>query len=207
MTNKLKIAEQALRIIVGGHPTGDAEVSLRELIVFVSQAFATVVARKFFEGKNEGEALINGNFIYPFEDVAVLKDSAKGLFYSIVPSTGVTLPYDMEIHQVSRMKDQTDAFLPVPNGFLDLYEGLEAGRLENRIGYFVENGRIYFVGMNTLNKVDTVLLKIVAPIGSIDDEDDINISEDIQLEIVIKAVELYKIQQVSPKDTINDLNK
>ena len=203
MTTKFKIAEQAQRIIVGGHPTADVEVSVRELIIFVGQAFAKVVSRKFFEMKNEGESLVNGNFIYSFEET-VKKDTSKDLFYSDIPATSVTLPYDMEIQQVSRIKNQASPFIPVNNGFIGLYEGLESGNLEGMIGYFVENGRIYYVNMYQRNKVDNVLMKIVAPIGAVEDEDDINISDEIQLEIVTMTVQLYQNQENKPKDTVND---
>lgn len=203
LTSKYKIAEQTRSILAGGKPTADIEVSIRELIIFVSQAFAFVVSRKYFEGKNEGESHVNGNFIYPFEE-DVLKDTAKDLFYSALPATSVTLPYDMEVYQVSRVKDQRAPFIPVPSGFMGLTEGLESGRLEGRIGYFVENERIYFVNMDQKNKVDTVMMKLVAPIGSVEDEDEINISDDIQLEIVTKAVQLYQNEVAVPKDVIND---
>lgn len=203
LTTKYRIAEQARNILVGGKSTSDIEVSIRELIIFVGQAFAFIVSRKYFEGKNEGESHINGNFIYPFEE-DVLKDTANGLFYSILPAASVTLPYDMEVYQVSRIKDQTTPFVPVSNGFSGLAEGLMSGRLEGRIGYFVEDGRIYYVNMDQINKVEKVLMKLVAPIGSVGDEDEINISEDIQLEIVMKAIQLYREQEQTPKDVISD---
>lgn len=203
LTSKYRIAEQARNILVGGKSTSDIEVSIRELIIFVGQAFASIVSRKYFEGKNEGESHVNGNFIYPFEE-DVLKDTAKGLFYSVLPATSVTLPYDMEVYQVSRIKDQKAVFVPVSSGFTGLTEGLESGRLEGRIGYFVEDGRIYYVNMDQINKVDTVLMKLVAPIGSVEDEDEINISDDIQLEIVTLANQLYQNEQQNPKDTVND---
>src|SRR3990167_3088908 len=203
LTSKYRIAEQAQRIIVGGKPTADVEVSVRELIIFVGQAFAKIVSRKFFEMKNEGESLVNGNFIYSFEGT-VKKDTAKDLFYSELPATSVVLPYDMEVQQVSRIKDQASPFIPVNNGFIGLYEGLESGNLEGRIGYFVENGRIYYVNMYQRNKVDNVLMKLVAPIGAVEDEDDINISDEIQLEIVMMAVQLYQAEQAQNKDISND---
>lgn len=203
LTNKYRLAEQVRNIIVGGKSTADVEVSIREIIIFVSQAFASIVSRKYFEGKNEGESFVNGNFIYSFEE-KVLKDSAKDLFYSVLPATSVILPHDMEVYQVSRVKDQKNPFVPVSSGFLGLTEGLESGQLEGRIGYFVENGRIYYANMEQINKVENVLMKLVAPIGSVEDEDDINISDNVQLEIVTMAVQIYQNEQNNPKDVTND---
>ena len=203
MTKKITLAEQALKVLSGGTPTPDNEITLQELMLFVNQAFASVVKRFYFEGRNEGEIWINGNVIYDFEQ-DVTKDTAKGLYYAEVPETGVTLPYDMEIYQVSPTKDQANTFVPVQNGFVGLYNGLEAGRLEGRIGYFLENGRIYFVNMDALNNAETVLMKLVAPFGSIDDEDDINISLDIQAEIVAAAIAFYRMEQETPQDITND---
>lgn len=203
LIKKITLAEQALKILSGGTPTPDTEITLQELLLFVNQSFASVVKRFYFLGRNEGEIWINGNIIYDFEQ-AVSKDTSKGLYYADVPATGVTLPYDMEIYQVSPTKDQNNTFVPVPNGFSGLYNGLEAGRLEGRIGYYLENGRIYFVNMSALNNAETVLMKLVAPFGSVGDEDEINISLDLQAEIVTAAISLYRMERDTPKDIIND---
>ena len=207
LTTKYKLAEQAQRILSGGTPTDDSQISLQELMIAVSQAFASVVRRNYFEGKAVGEPHVNGAFIYSFNDIVVNKDVNKSLYYSELPSTTVTLPYDMGVYQISRMKDQRSSFIPLQNGFSALFEGLKSFKLEGRIGYYLENGRVYYENMDVKNKVDTVLMKLIAPIGSVSDEDDINIPDDMQLEIVTMAIQIYATEQQIPHDEQSDLVK
>ena len=207
VTSKYKLAEQALRIISGGTPTNDAQVTMQEVMIGVSQAFGSVVRNNYFEGKAIGEPMVNGNFVYTFEDVDIKRDNSKSLYYSILPATTITLPYDMGVFQVSKMKDQNHAFVPLPNGFMPLFYGLDSSTLEGRIGYFVEDGRIYFPNMNAKNKVEKVLMKLVAPLGGIGDEDEVNIPDDMQLEIVKIVTQMYAAERAAPHDEISDLVK
>ena len=71
VTSKYKLAEQALRIISGGTPTNDAQVTMQEVMIGVSQAFGSVVRNNYFEGKAIGEPMVNGNFVYTFEGVSI----------------------------------------------------------------------------------------------------------------------------------------
>jgi len=206
-TSQYKLAEQALRIIVGGTPTDDAEVEIQEVVLAVSQAFATVVKNQYFAAKAIGEQMINGNLIYAFEDIEVQKDSKKGLFFSELPSTTINLPYDMGVHQISRMKDQKRIFIPVQNGFSGLFEGLKSQKLSGRIGYYLENDRVYYENMTVTNEVSTVLMKLVVPLSSLDVDDEVNVPDDIQGEIIAGVVQLYSIEQQAPHDETSDLNK
>ncbi len=204
LTSKYKLAEQAQRIILGGNPTGDREVSIQELILFATQSFSIIVRRTFFEGKSEGESFVNGDFIYSFENVDVSKDGARDEYYSSLPETTVTLPYDMGVYQISRMKHQNKAFIPVSNGFNAMHSGMESSMLEGNIGYYREGDRIYYVNFNDTTGIGKVLMKLIAPIGQVDDEDQVNIPDDIQGEIVQMIVQLYTNEQAAPKDIVND---
>lgn len=206
-TSQYKLAEQALRILSGGTPTDDAEITIQELVLAVSQAFASVVKNQYFAAKAIGEQMINGNLIYAFEDIEVQKDAKKGLFFSILPSTTIDLPYDMGIHQISRMKDQARVFIPLQNGFSGLFEGLKSHKLAGRIGYYLENDRVYYENMTVTNEVSTVLMKLVVPLSVLDVDDEVNVPDDIQSEIISGVVQLYSIEQENPHDEISDLNK
>ncbi len=204
LTSKYKLAEQALRIILGGHPTPDSGVKVQELMIFVSQAFSNIVSSTFFQGKSEGEPYINGSFIYSFKDVKVDKDTELDKFFVLMPATTVTLPYDIGVFQVSNMKDQAGAFTPVSSGFEAMTKGLAVQELENEVGYYPEGNRIYFVNMKDTEKSDKVLIKLVAPLGSLGDEDEITVNDDIQLQIVTMTVELYGKAEAQPHDDQND---
>lgn len=207
LTTKYKLAEQAQRILSGGTPTDDSQISIQELMIATTQVFSSVVRADFFESKAIGEPHLNGNFIYSFSDITVNKDVDKSLFYSELPSTMISLPYDMGVYQISRVKDQKNAFVPLQNGFSALFDGLKSSKLEGRIGYYLENDRVYYENMDILNKVDTVLIKLVVPLGSVGDEDDINVPDDMQMRIVGAVIQLYATEKQIPHDEQSDLVK
>lgn len=183
-TTKYKLAEQVQRTIVGGN-VGDANVTEQELITLITQAFSAVVKKTYFQGRAEGENWINGNFIYSF-DLEVVSDKSK------LPESSVALPYDMQVYEVGRIGEKA-AFIPVFNGFTGLAAGLDIDDLQDRPGYFVENSFIHFHNLDKDTK--KVRAKIVAPIGQIDVDDEVDIPSEIQLEIVMMAVQMFQKQK------------
>jgi len=143
-TNKYRLAEQVQRMLNGGTPSRDNQISIREIIIGVEQIYAQAVRLNLLNNKREGEFEADGSFIFPFECIPVKKDSRKNLFYSILPASKVALPSDAGIVSVSYMKDQTNAFTRVPNNWLMLTKGLPMANLEGQTGFWVEGNRIYY---------------------------------------------------------------
>lgn len=207
MTSKMKLAEQVQRMLSGGTPSRDTEVSIQELIVAVSQMFAQAVKLNLYGNKREGESDVDGAFIYTFDCVPVKKDDKKNLYYSILPSPTIALPNDASISMVSLMQDQENAFIRVPNNFLQATRGLPTATLENQMGFWRENSRIYYTNMAASDEITEVLLKLVAGVDGIGDDDLIDIPLDIQADIVQRVFQMYAIQQQAPKDELNNSNK
>lgn len=199
------IAEQAQRILNGGTPIPDTEVKVEELEIYVDQAFSKYIKNSWFENKNEGSDYVNGTFIYSFVS-PVDTDTIRNRKYAKIPSTYVNLPNGIGLYQVSPTQDEFNSFIPVNANFLAMTSGLPVGNMEGRKGYFVENTKIYFVNIPDEYCFDNVLIKLVGGIQA-DDDQDIDISSDMQADLVAMTVELYKMQQMSPKDYVIDNNK
>jgi hypothetical protein len=204
LTSKQTICEQAQRIINGGNTTTDTEVTLQELAVAMGQIFGSVVRRVYFEGRNEGEEYINGDFIFTFKNIDVTLDEDLDQYYSIMPQTNITLPRDMGVYHVSLMKEQDRPFVPLSNSFQALSRGLEVNRLENRWGYYKEQDRIYFHNLKAIDGVEKIMMKLVAPLGHVAFDDTVSIPDDIQSELVTMLVQMYTVQDQTEKDIIND---
>ena len=69
MTRRL-LAEQVQRIL-GGKP------NIQEVELACNQAYAYVVRTNWWANKNQGENDVNGNFIYAFDDNAIVLDTNK----------------------------------------------------------------------------------------------------------------------------------
>src|SRR3990167_2180718 len=203
MTTFSTLAEQTKLILSGGRITPDVEPSPQELILCVKQAFSQLVKMSFYENKKEGESYVSGGFIYTFEDVDVTKDINKNLFYSTLPSSTIVLPQEIGVYQISPMQDQGSFFVTLRNGDYALMQGLEVSRLEGRYGYFIEGKRVYYT-FSPSEKIDYVLMKLVVAIDNIGDDEMIVIPNDMQLQLVQQAAQLYMTEVSAKKDVISD---
>lgn len=203
MTTLSKLSEQAKLILSGGRITPDVEPSAQELILCVKQAFSQLVKLSFFENKKEGDSYISGGFIYTFENVDVSKDLNKDLFYSDLPSSTIVLPQELGVYQISPMQDQGSFFVPLRNGDYALMQGLDVSRLEGRYGYFIEGKKVYYT-FSPSEKIDYVLMKLVVAIDNIGDDELIVIPNDMQLQLVQQAVQIYATEVQAKKDIISD---
>lgn len=208
-TTLYKIAEQIQRMISGGQPTTDTAVKIQELIIAVQQSFAYAVKMNLFENRREGEYDVNGAFIFTFDDVPVLYDTTKNLYYSELPTTYVALPNEMGIVQVSSMKSQFKGFVRVNPNFLSQSFGLKIAGLLGNKGYWAENNKLYYVNMDKVNSNDKVLLKLVVGLDGIDPyEDVIGLPPEIQDQIISAVYQKYINVEVNvPEDTLNNNKK
>lgn len=201
-TSKYKIAEQILRILAGGDISKDENIDIREIILAVGQSFASIAERRFFENRSVDTRRIDGQLIFSFDDVEVKEDKGKNLFYSELPSSIVSLPNGMGISAVTSSTDISDAFVPTTNNYLSLFRSSPIFNLGGRRGYFQENGRIYYVNIDPLNCPDKVIIKMVASLDGIGDEDEIIVPKNIENEIVREVLQLFG--NPLPHDTVND---
>lgn len=203
-TSKKQLAEQVIRFLSGGNTTNDEELDLRELILYVSQALASIVRIRYYQNKAEGDDYINGLFIYSFKNVLVQKDEDLNQYYAELPASTMDLPNDSAVHFVGYMQDQSKPIRRVPNGFIGISDGLSAGYLEGNSGFYVEGRNIYIVNIKKGEDPCKLLIKLVVAFGDIDEDKEIFMPLDVQDEIIAKAVQLYGVQKQSPKDVLND---
>jgi hypothetical protein len=197
------LAEQAKLIIQGGLSNPDTELDLREIILFVEQAFGSVVKTQIFQNRQEGIQDINGQFIYSFV-IPIGMDARQGLPYSVLPANTLNLPYDQGVYDVSFTKDRSTNFKRVPNNFLSLTRGLKIGGLGGNIGFYVEGNRLYYVNLPEDNEIEEIMVKLVSPIQGLDDNESVEIPLEIQEEIVKRTVQMYGLQHGQNFDEVND---
>ena len=212
-TTKRQLAEQALRIIQGGSIRDDAEIDIRELMLNIEQERDRLIKADLYQSISMGEYNINGSFISTHIS-SISFDEEKNMKYSDLPITPISLPNDLGMFQVSFQKDQFNTFVRIPNGATGLYNGLNASKLLGRIGYFVESSidsncsnssgtRVYYTNMpEDCDK--SVLLKVVATSGSIEEDDPFPIAPEMESQIIRSVVELYSVMRQALADESND---
>lgn len=194
-----KLAEQVELQL--GVRSADADVFRQELILAVKQAYAKIALGRFAALQGADVAEIDGSLIYPFKNVPVSYDADTDEYYATLPTTTAWLPYGLGINQVSSMKDTKRSYIPVSNAFNILYDGLRSSRLQNRIGYYIENTLIKLVNVDAVNNPSSLYIKVVVPFD-IDEDTPVNVPIDFQADIVSYVVGLYSA--VPQKDITND---
>ena len=191
-TTYSRIAEQIERLL--GKYTDDSDVKRQELVLHVKQRVAHKTMERFYATKSDEFASVDGALVVPFKSVTVEYDTDMESYFFELPSATTSLLYGMGIKSVSPNKAPKRDYIPVANGFNGIYEDLYSSRLQNRIGYYVENDKVYFVNMDASNNPSTVNVKLVAPIDNVADDVNINIPPDMQSEVIL---EIFKCTQVN----------
>lgn len=203
-TSKKQLAEQIVRILSGGNITADNELQIKEVALYVNQAFGSIVRNRMFQNRAEGDDFVNGSYIYSFKDVPVTKDTDLDLYYAEMPASTIDLPNDMGIHFVGYMQDQTSPFIRVPNGFLGVSKGLRSAWLEGQAGYYQDGNNLFIVNCKVDEIPCKLLVKLLVAYGNIDDCDELSMPLDIQDEVMAKALQLYGAAKDVKKDVVND---
>ncbi len=203
ITTKRQLAEQVLRRISGGDVSDGSEYDIREIIRFIEQAVNALVKSNFYASLKVGETSIGPQYISTFRSLPVEFDTELDLAYLNIPCTYLDLPDDRGVYHISPMKEQHNAFVPVRNGSATLFSHSEANNLEGRIGYWLEQNRVYFNQNIAADGCDKVLLKlVVASPENCGDDDLYPIGSDLELPVIQKVLEIMGI--TTETDDVND---
>lgn len=199
-TTKRKLSDLTLRRL--RKYKQDTDVTEQEIIKHVHQAIGQSILNRYYQTKSDEYAMVDDAFVYTFRNISVSEEN--GEYFIPLPSSTLALPFGMGIKMVAPNNDQTNAYRPVPNGYLNLYNGLAAESLSSRIGYYQENTRVIFVNVNDANSPTKVLIKIHAPIDGIGLDEPLNIPPDQEAEIIDIVVQRYLPTIQLPADEVND---
>ncbi len=213
MTSKFKIAEQIRRILNSGAAGPNVSIGQQELMISVSQVFGTVVKLNWFQNKNEGYSELDGQFIYSFKNQPILYDEDLTQYYSVIPSSYISLPHEMGIQFIGLMKSgntsqsQTEPMVRVFNGFPQLARGLALETLQTRKAFYVEGSNIIYLGMTAELAKLNVLMKLAVSLEGIDEDTQISLSPEIQKQIIDMVVAQYMPEkQIADTKIANNLS-
>lgn len=199
LTTQAKIAEQILLRL--RQDSSDGDIDERELMISVHQKLGVLIMTRLYKTKGAESQEVDGTFYYPIYDISVLKNN-RGRYYVKLPSTTISLPFGVEIKRVGT--DQGVGFIPVQNGFDDLFKGLAASSLEGQVGYFKSGINLIFTNMNASNNPDKVNIDMALPFGALDEDDEINIPADVLAEVVDGVFTDFSRTLQIPTDEVNN---
>jgi len=201
MSTKRKFAEQ-LRDILYPNPTPDAKLDLQVAMVAVSQARDEYVRNMIFQSKMETN-IVYGNWVSSYNDVEVKFDKSRKEYYSFLPVNVISLDSDRGVQRVFKAGFPEDEYLPLPRGFKSMFRDSIAKSLEGESGFYLAGNKIVYV--QNEQEDCKMCIDVVAQSEDIGMYDEFPVDSSATLQILARALEIYRLQKGVPSDQTNNL--
>jgi len=152
---------------------------------------------EYYANSSSMDKGVSGQYLATFV-CDVSRDNVRCETYITVPTPYIAIGgTDKGIKEVSPMNDLQQSYVPTANGSKNIYRGLPAGNLEQRVGFYPERNKIYFLQDVLKKGVSKVRLKLIVANG-----DDMVIDPAIESTIRDKAVAAFSKR--GEQDRLND---
>jgi hypothetical protein len=188
-----QLAEQIL-IILEGKPSGDVKHSFNEIMLLVEQQLAYQMKMNLFSNYKLGEQINPGQYIATFEDVPVKTNSGRNRNYIDLPARYVDLPGGKGVWSIGPMGNDFEKYIPLKLGATNFYSLHDEPFLQGNIGFEVEGLRAFLIGTTPSH----CLVQLVTP-----NLVDINITADMDMDVINSVVKLLSVEQDSDKSSDN----
>lgn len=196
---KEQLIELVTTKLSGGNKTPDQMGKYHPLVIekYIEMAFNQIYYDTF--RKNLSDLDI---YAIAYDNVDVLFDSIRSVYYSNFPAQLVQLPNNAMIRKVSYQQDQSNEIVPVHDNSRDVFAGLEVGDVDMTSSYSVTGERIEFI--DYIEDFDKVLIKAIPTFSELDDTTNIYIPSGKDLDFFNIVAQMTEV--VKPEDVINDNN-
>lgn len=192
---KKQLAEQALRIISGGHPKPDQPIDIREIMLHADQLRDELVLELTMAN---GGISVDPAFVSYYENVAVSLDVNKNIRYSVLPANPIRLPLNIGVYSISPMNNMNDQYIPIPPSGSWLYKDTMAMETNLIVKYFTVNRNVYYVNIDPV--ITSVLMGIVASSKDITESAPYPLTPEAEANILRKLVQMFGMQKQTPHD-------
>jgi hypothetical protein len=200
MATKKQIAEQAMRILEGGHLKPDNPVDIREIMLVVDQVRDRMCKDSVENNVKAGRYEVDEDFLSIDASLTPVLDAVSG-FYSVdLTYELVLLPKGLSVYQVSPDGDHSTAYPIITVGHLSLLKGSSAVNNDQNIYVWNMNGKLYF----SSNPSGTVDAYVVISGKEIVESADYPIPPDMEAELLKEVVQIFSVQDQQPHDEAED---
>lgn len=189
-----QIAEIIHRSLDGSDIAPTSRFDYREVLLVVQMVYSELLTAKAKQDQQVGIEQVDGKSIISLVNQKPVLDTARNEYKVDIDQTWVTLPYNHGLFQISPMKDQNIAYIPMTNGFKALLAGTTAQCLEQQAGYYIENNTVYFVHGDKV--ASSLLIKIIS------NDEDSPCCEELQGPVMDRAQKILERRVLA--DNIND---
>jgi hypothetical protein len=205
MASKKQIAEQAIRILSGGHLKEDRTLDIREVMLALDQLRDEAVRVRTIANINNGDNRIDEEFLSFYEDEPILTDSVKELKYIVMPAKPIDLPKNLGLYQVTPVANFENPWIITRPGQIGIYAGTQALDHELKTFCWQVSDRLYIKGIDA--GVAEATLILAASSKDIGETDTYPLPPDVEHELLQKLIELFSIHKQMPHDEVEDGQK
>ena len=202
MTRKVLI-EQIRRMLYGGVPNDDASISEKEINVYINESLAYMAKINYTDSiKLDGVENVSDVFYLTFKNLAVLKDTDTGYYYTTLPQVPVGLARGYGISTVTFPTSTGLAKSPIPISTreLDYIDNLK--QPPSKIFYWPEGKKLWFKSYTNLIGKNAIVRMVSTESSALDDE--LNLPQEYITDIINLVLNQLKIRKGSPEDIVND---
>jgi hypothetical protein len=202
MTRKV-IIEQIRRILYGGVPNDDANVSEKEINVYINQALAYMAKVNYTDAiKLDGVESVADSFYATFKEIPITLDSTTGYYSLDLPQVPLGLARGYGISTVTFPSNTglAKSLVPISVRELDYMDNLKSP--PSKIFYWPEGKKLWFKSYTNLVGKFAIIRMVSTENSDLDAE--LNVPQEYITDIINLVLNQLKIRKSTPEDTTND---
>jgi len=203
MATKKQIAEQALRIVQGGHIKPDDPADIREVMLYLDQLRDARCRLDTLNNVKVGDYEVPEKYL-SYETGTTAADATTGQQALSLSGGVLDLAYGLGLYQVTPDDDIEDAYIIMKPGHLGLIANSAAVERASNVYCWLINGTIYFKNLSDATGVAVLFAKSSKDIA---EDADYPIPPDVEAEMVQQLVQMFGVQKQAPHDELEDGQK
>jgi hypothetical protein len=202
MTRKVLI-EQIRRMLYGGIPTDDANITEKEINLYINQALAYMAKVNYTDSiKLDGIETVSDVFYLTFKNLAIVKDNDTGYYSLDLPQVPLGLARGYGISTVTFPTATGLAKSPIPISVreLDYMDSLK--QPPSKIFYWPEGKKLWFKSYSNLVGKFAIVRMVSTETSDMDAE--LNVPQEYITDIINLVMGQLRPRKATPQDSTND---
>lgn len=202
MTRKVLI-EQIRRMLYGSIPTDDANITEKEINLYINEAIAYMAKVNYSDAiKLDGIETIADSFYATFKNLAITRDSDTGYYSLNLPQVPLGLSRGYGISTVTFPTSTGLAKSPIPISprELDYMDNLK--QPPSKIFYWAEGKKLWFKSYTNLVGKFAIVRMVSTETTDLDAE--INVPQEYITDIINLVMNQLRTRKGTPQDSTND---
>lgn len=202
MTRRVLI-EQIRRMLYGSVPTDDANISEKEINLYINEALAYMAKINYTDSiKLDGIESIADSFYLTFKNLAITKDNDTGYYSLDLPQVPLGLARGYGIATVTFPTSTGLAKSPIPISVreLDYMDSLK--QPPSKIFYWPEGKKLWFKSYTNLVGKFAIVRMVSTETADLDSE--LNVPQEYITDIINLVMNQLRPRKGAPQDSTND---